>query len=61
MDGELPGYFRFITILALHAFLEEKVINKSTEQLACNFMPQVDVAIVEVGMGGEYDPTNVIK
>ena len=24
-------------------------------------MPQVDVAIVEVGMGGEYDPTNVIK
>lgn len=45
MDGELPGYFRFITIMAFYAFLEEKV----------------DVAIVEVGMGGEYDPTNVIK
>ena len=26
MNGELPGYFRFITIMALYAFLEEKVI-----------------------------------
>jgi len=25
MDGELPGYFRFITIMAFYAFLEEKV------------------------------------
>ncbi|XP_065917697.1 folylpolyglutamate synthase, mitochondrial-like isoform X3 [Dysidea avara] len=45
MDGELPGYFRFLTIMAYYTFLEEKV----------------DVAIMEVGLGGEYDPTNVIR
>ena len=61
MDGELPGYFRFITIMAFYAFLEEKVVIILDEPLICNFIPQVDVAIVEVGMGGEYDPTNVIK
>ena len=60
MGGELPGYFRFITIMAFYAFLEEKVSLKFYTIIVCNFMPQVDVAIVEVGMGGEYDPTNVI-
>ena len=25
MDGELPGYFRFLTIMAYHTFLEENV------------------------------------
>lgn len=41
----MPSYFSFLTILAFHIFLEERV----------------DCAVVEVGMGGEYDPTNVIE
>lgn len=41
----MPSYFSFLTILAFHIFLEE----------------QVDCAVIEVGMGGEYDPTNVIE
>ena len=41
----MPSYFSFLTILAFHIFLEEKV----------------EVAIVEVGIGGEYDPTNIIQ
>ncbi|XP_038046868.1 folylpolyglutamate synthase, mitochondrial-like isoform X2 [Patiria miniata] len=43
--GEMPAYFRFLTVLAFHVFLEEKV----------------DVAVVEVGLGGSYDCTNVIR
>jgi len=42
---ELPPYFRFLTLLAIYTFMQEKV----------------DVAVVEVGIGGEYDCTNVIK
>lgn len=30
--------------MAIHVFLKEKV----------------DVAIIEVGIGGEYDPTNIV-
>ncbi|XP_022104844.1 folylpolyglutamate synthase, mitochondrial-like isoform X2 [Acanthaster planci] len=44
-SGEMPAYFRFLTILAFHVFLKEKV----------------DVAVVEVGIGGSYDCTNVIR
>ncbi|RXW24644.1 hypothetical protein EST38_g1235 [Candolleomyces aberdarensis] len=40
----MPGYFRFITLLAFHAFLECKV----------------DATILEVGVGGTYDSTNVV-
>ncbi|XXH05471.1 GTP-binding protein of the rab/ypt [Hypoxylon texense] len=39
-----PFYFRFLTILALHAFLREGVRS----------------AVVECGIGGEYDSTNVL-
>ena len=39
-----PGFFRFLTIMAFELFLEE----------------QVDVVILEVGMGGRLDSTNVI-
>ncbi|XP_060527123.1 folylpolyglutamate synthase, mitochondrial [Cylas formicarius] len=42
---DMPLYFRFLTIMAFHVFLSEKV----------------DVAIVEVGIGGEFDCTNVIR
>ncbi|XP_068608995.1 folylpolyglutamate synthase, mitochondrial [Brachionichthys hirsutus] len=44
-DGAMPAYFRFLTILAFHVFLQEKV----------------DVAVIEVGIGGAYDCTNIIR
>lgn len=44
-EGKMPNYFGFLTVMALHVFLQEKV----------------DVAIMEVGIGGQYDSTNLIK
>ncbi|XP_064420472.1 folylpolyglutamate synthase, mitochondrial isoform X2 [Latimeria chalumnae] len=41
----MPAYFRFLTILAFHVFLQEKV----------------DLAVIEVGIGGAYDCTNIIR
>jgi folylpolyglutamate synthase len=40
-----PVYFRFLTLMSFHVFLREKV----------------DIAIYEVGIGGEYDSTNVVE
>uniref|UniRef100_A0AC35UH79 Folylpolyglutamate synthase n=1 Tax=Rhabditophanes sp. KR3021 TaxID=114890 RepID=A0AC35UH79_9BILA len=40
----LPGYFRMLTLVAFNYFIKEKV----------------DVAIIEVGIGGAYDSTNVV-
>ncbi len=40
-----PAYFRYVTLMSLHAFVEEKV----------------DAVIFEVGIGGEYDCTNIIE
>jgi folylpolyglutamate synthase len=42
--GRKPVYFRFLTLMAWHAFLDMKV----------------DTAIMEVGVGGEYDSTNLV-
>ncbi|KAG9234033.1 Mur ligase [Amylocarpus encephaloides] len=39
-----PSYFRFLTILALRIFLEQGV----------------NTAIIECGIGGEYDSTNIL-
>lgn len=39
-----PPYFRFLTLMSFHVFLSEGV----------------DAAVYEVGVGGEYDSTNVI-
>ncbi|KFY68899.1 hypothetical protein V496_00722 [Pseudogymnoascus sp. VKM F-4515 (FW-2607)] len=39
-----PPYFRFLTLMSFHAFVSEGV----------------DAAVYEVGLGGEYDATNVI-
>ncbi|KAJ7180253.1 Mur ligase [Mycena crocata] len=39
-----PGYFRFMTLVAFHTFLSLKV----------------DVTILEVGVGGAYDSTNIV-
>ncbi|KEH28269.1 folylpolyglutamate synthase [Medicago truncatula] len=41
----MPNYFRFLALLAFKIFAAE----------------QVDVAIMEVGLGGKYDATNVVQ
>ncbi|KAI3419367.1 hypothetical protein GPALN_006612 [Globodera pallida] len=41
----MPAYFKFLTLLAFRIFCDERV----------------DVAIVEVGIGGQYDCTNVVR
>ncbi|ODV83682.1 hypothetical protein CANARDRAFT_202518 [[Candida] arabinofermentans NRRL YB-2248] len=41
--GQKPAYFRFLTLLSFHTFVKENV----------------DTAIYEVGVGGEYDSTNI--
>ncbi|RVD86254.1 uncharacterized protein DFL_004541 [Arthrobotrys flagrans] len=44
-DGVKPMYFRFLTMLALHTYVRE----------GC------DTVILEVGVGGEHDSTNIIE
>ncbi|OMO76583.1 Folylpolyglutamate synthetase [Corchorus olitorius] len=44
-DMPMPTYFRFLALLAFKIFAEEKV----------------DVAILEVGLGGRFDATNVVQ
>ncbi|MCJ1391025.1 Folylpolyglutamate synthetase [Xylographa bjoerkii] len=39
-----PVYFRFLTLMALHTYMSEGV----------------DTAVVECGIGGEYDSTNIL-
>ena len=39
-----PVYFRFLTLMALHTYMSEKV----------------DTAVIECGIGGAYDSTNII-
>ena len=41
----MPGYFRFLTLLAFEVFLHEKV----------------DALVLEVGIGGRTDATNIIN
>jgi len=41
----MPTYFRFMTLVAFHYFMSK----------------DVEVAIIEVGVGGEYDSTNIIS
>ena len=43
-DRDMPSYFRMLTVMAFHVFLNEKV----------------DVAVIEVGMGGTHDSTNIV-
>ncbi|CAG9803896.1 unnamed protein product [Chironomus riparius] len=44
-ENDLPSYFKFLQIMAFYIFVKE----------------EVDVAIVEVGIGGEYDSTNILR
>lgn len=43
--GSRPIYARYLTLMALHVFLREGV----------------DVAVLETGVGGEYDATNIVS
>ncbi|KAM7349211.1 folylpolyglutamate synthase 1 isoform 1-T2 [Cochliomyia hominivorax] len=43
-ENDMPAYFKFLTILAFHIYLAEKI----------------DAVIMEVGIGGELDSTNII-
>jgi folylpolyglutamate synthase len=43
-DIEKPVYFRYLTLMSYHVFISEGV----------------DSAIYEVGVGGEYDSTNIV-
>ena len=40
----MPEYFRFLTLMAFHVFLDKKV----------------DATVLEVGIGGTYDSTNIV-
>ncbi|QKX62755.1 uncharacterized protein TRUGW13939_09920 [Talaromyces rugulosus] len=42
--GTKPVYFRFLTLMAFHTYISEGV----------------DAAVIECGIGGEYDSTNII-
>ncbi|XP_019874923.2 folylpolyglutamate synthase, mitochondrial isoform X2 [Aethina tumida] len=44
-ENDMPLYFGFMTVMAFHVFVEKKV----------------DVAIIEVGIGGAYDCTNALR
>jgi len=43
--GTKPVYFRYLTLMAFHTYVSEKV----------------DAAVIECGIGGAYDSTNVIE
>ena len=43
--SQKPNYFRFLTLMSFHVFLQE----------------DVDTAIYEVGIGGAWDSTNIIE
>ena len=45
VDGQAPTFFEFTTAMAFQHFSDE----------------QIDMAVIEVGMGGRFDATNVIK
>ncbi|BES95505.1 Folylpolyglutamate synthase [Nesidiocoris tenuis] len=44
-ETDMPMYFKFLTVMAFYVFLSKKV----------------DVAIIEVGIGGEMDCTNILR
>lgn len=44
-NDSMPAYFAFLTLMAYNIFLKE----------------QTDVAIIEVGIGGQYDSTNLVR
>lgn len=47
----IPGYFRMLTLLALYIFTHHEFDDGK----------KVDVAVLEVGIGGRYDSTNIYE
>ena len=45
---KLPGYFRMLTLMAIYTFCH-------------SHSPKIDAMLLEVGMGGRYDSTNVFE
>ena len=62
-NDAMPSYFRFLTVMAFSVFLQDKVIVSNVTIATClsPHMLQVDVAVVEVGIGGTHDSTNIIE
>lgn len=65
---EKPAYFRYLTIMAMHVFLQERVsalVSCSQSEAArdvhtCLSRRKVDATVLEVGVGGTYDSTNIV-
>jgi len=58
----MPPYFTFLMLVAFRAFLAEKVSCRSAPaNMSHRVSFLVDVAIVEVGIGGAFDSTNIIR
>ncbi len=72
---EMPAYFRFLTLMSFNVFIREEVrtgtiagrvvllLKLTTMLINGPLNPihvQVDVALVEVGVGGRTDATNVV-
>ena len=53
-------YFRYITLMAFHAFLALKVRIHHYSRYSRMNTNQVDATILEVGVGGTYDCTNIV-
>lgn len=65
-----PVYFRYLTLLAYHAFLSERVGLLRSSSRKCLYsshavfsaLPtvKVDATLLEVGIGGAFDSTNLV-
>lgn len=53
-------YFRYLTLVALHAYLDMKVRLTQIRVTISAHARQVDATILEVGIGGLYDCTNIV-
>lgn len=55
-------YFRFLTLVAFHAFIDLKVSIPVSFIISCSliYIEQVDATVLEVGVGGKYDCTNLV-
>lgn len=56
----MPGYFRFLTLVAYHAFLQLKVRPTLKAEYPRAHSFQIDATVLEVGVGGRYDSTNIV-
>jgi len=70
-DPPLPAYFRFLTLIAFHmCAIGTEVAQASSDSThpatqfpslsLTSFVPPIDIVILEVGMGGKLDATNIV-